>query len=123
VQQRPRGCSQPQAQPDLFALVHRQPGKRFMRPGANAPQASRHVIAHTPQSRTGKSELSRVRAIAVALPLRNKAANRSLCMDQNQCAWVGVTAEQPVISVHRRRCPREQALGILFGNRIDSATN
>lgn len=65
MQQRPRGCSQPQAQPDLFASVHRQPGKRFMRPGANAPQVAHNVIAHTPQSRTGKSELSRVRPIVV----------------------------------------------------------
>ena len=112
----PWGCSQPQAQSNLCALVHRQPGKRFMRPGADAPQGSLHAIDHTPQSRTGKSELIRVRAIVVGLPLRNKAANRSLFMDHNQCPWVGVTAEQPVFTVHRRRCPLEQPLGILFSH-------
>ena len=112
----PWGCSQPQAQSNLCALVHLQPGKRFMRPGADAPQGSLHAIDHTPQSRTGKSELIRVRAIVVGLPLRNKAANRSLFMDHNQCPWVGVTAEKPVITVHRRRCPLEQPLGILFSH-------
>ena len=80
------------------------------------PLKSRHAIDHTPQSRTGKSMVIRVRAIVVGLPLRNKAANRPLYMDHYLCPWVGITAEQPVITVHRRRCPPVQPLGILFSH-------